>query len=275
MIKQETEYGRLERVILCPPKYMEIKEIINTTQRVYEDDNIDVDRAMKQHEGFVQVLKQNDVEVILLDPKEEFNEQVFTRDIGFTIDDTIFLARMDKDIRKPEVDILKAYLEEKEIKYQTLPTSSIEGGDVIVSPEYVFVGVSTRTTREAIDSLQKHLPDKEVIPLPIREDILHLDCAFNIISEKEGIIYPPVFQPEDVQWLKERFDLIEVSEKEQFTLGTNVLSIGDKRIISLTENDEVNNELRKRGYQVIGVPFTEIIKSGGSFRCCTMPIERK
>ncbi|SER58138.1 N-Dimethylarginine dimethylaminohydrolase [Gracilibacillus ureilyticus] len=275
MISQKTEYGRLERVVVCPPTYMEIREIINTTQRVYEDDNIDVDRALAQHDNFVKTLKQNGVDVISLQPYKAFNEQVFTRDIGFTIDDTIFIAKMGRDIREEEVEILKAYLDKEEISYEMLTTPSIEGGDVIVSPEYVFVGVSTRTTLEAINSLQSKLPQKKVIPLPIRNDILHLDCTFNLISENEALIYSPGFTKEDVQWLRERFELIEVSEKEQFTLGTNVLSIGNKNIISLTENSEVNEELTKRGYQIIDVPFSEIIKSGGSFRCCSMPIERE
>jgi len=32
--------------------------------------------------------------------------------------------------------------------------------------------------------------------------------------------------------------------------------------------------LRNHGFEVIEVDITEIIKSGGSFRCCTLPIER-
>ena len=69
--------------------------------------------------------------------------------------------------------------------------------------------------------------------------------------------------------------MIEVTDEEAFTLGTNVLSIGDKKIISLPVNKKVNEELEKRGFEVIEVDLTEIIKSGGSFRCCTLPIERK
>jgi N-dimethylarginine dimethylaminohydrolase len=57
-------------------------------------------------------------------------------------------------------------------------------------------------------------------------------------------------------------------------MGTNVLSIGDRKIISLPVNKNVNKQLRDRGYEVIEVDITEIIKSGGSFRCCTLPILR-
>ena len=74
--------------------------------------------------------------------------------------------------------------------------------------------------------------------------------------------------------LKKHYDLIEISEQEQFTLGPNVLSIGQKKVISLPINQETNAALTARGYTIIEVDFSEIIKSGGSFRCCTLPIRR-
>lgn len=74
--------------------------------------------------------------------------------------------------------------------------------------------------------------------------------------------------------MKKRYEMIEITDDEQFQLGTNVLSIGNKTVISLPVNRHVNQELRKRGYTVIEIDLSEIIKSGGSFRCCTLPIER-
>lgn len=50
----------------------------------------------------------------------------------------------------------------------------------------------------------------------------------NILSHDEIIIYPEAFKQKDLQLLKTYYDLIEISEQEQFTLGPNVLSIGQK-----------------------------------------------
>ena len=44
-----TEYGTLQRVIVCEPKYMEIQEVINEVQEQYKNDNIDRELATKQH----------------------------------------------------------------------------------------------------------------------------------------------------------------------------------------------------------------------------------
>ncbi len=274
MIFQQNEYDRLQKVIVCPPKYMEIKNVINETQKFYEDENIDVKIAMKQHERFVQTLKQFDIEVIELMTDSKLNEQVFTRDIGFVNGETLFTCEMGRNIRKPEIDVLQQFLDHEDLTYTPLTTRSIEGGDVVVANDKVYVGRSLRTTRKAIQDLQKQIPDKEVVTVQIREDILHLDCCFNLVSDKVGLIYNDAFDEKERNLLHNEYDLIEVTDDEQFTLGTNVFSIGDGKIISLPENKQVNKQLTNKGFEVVEVPFSEIIKSGGSFRCCTLPIER-
>src|SRR6185437_10045118 len=93
----DTEYDTLLRVILCPPKFMAIEEVINDVQKKYEEENIDVELAMKQHEEFERTLKAHGVEVVKLPASEQFPEQVFTRDIGFAVGDDIFVAEMASD----------------------------------------------------------------------------------------------------------------------------------------------------------------------------------
>lgn len=36
----QSEYGTLQKVVLCEPQYMEIKEVINDVQKKYINDNI-------------------------------------------------------------------------------------------------------------------------------------------------------------------------------------------------------------------------------------------
>lgn len=275
MAIQQNEYSALKQVIVCPPTYMEITKIINETQKHFIDENIDSAKAEEQHIQFTEVLKEHGVEVISLETKEHLNEQVFTRDIGFTIDKKVYISKMARDIRKEEVTILEEYLNLKNIPSIRLQEHSIEGGDIIVHNDTIYVGISKRTTRRAVEELQQYVKDKKIIYLPIREDVLHLDCAFNIISDEDALIYAPAFQPKDVEQLGRRFTLIETSEDEQISLATNVVSIGNRKVISLPENKKTNQALRERGYHVIETDFSEIIKSGGSFRCCTLPIMRQ
>ncbi|WP_227939454.1 dimethylarginine dimethylaminohydrolase family protein [Alkalihalobacillus deserti] len=269
-----SEYDVLRQVILCKPEYMTIRDVINETQKKFKDEGIHIELAMAQHKKFIQTLKDHDVDVILLPSLKMFPEQVFTRDIGFTLGHILFVAEMANKLRQGEEEVLKGWLEREDISYFNLRGDEIEGGDVIVNGETIYVGLSARTNQKAIDHLQSILPHYEVVTVPFTEKYLHLDCVFNIISPTEALFYPNAFTQKETEILASRFELIEVSEEEQFTLGTNVLSIGNKKIFSLPVNTNVNQELRNRGYEIIEVDITEIIKSGGSFRCCTLPVLR-
>ncbi|MET3729539.1 N-dimethylarginine dimethylaminohydrolase [Fictibacillus halophilus] len=271
----DSEYGTLKKVIVCEPRYMKIDEIINETQRHFAKDNINMKRAMKQHQHFVETMKANGVDVYKLPAMEKFPEQVFTRDIGFTIGETVFVSRMGSNIRDGEEKVLRNWLLEHQINLSLIDGDRIEGGDVIVHGDTVYIGVSGRTSEETIQELQSQLPHLNVVAVPFDPIFLHLDCVFNILSEKDALIYRHAFGEKDYQMLASKFNVIEVEKEEQFTMGTNVLSIGNKKVLSLPVNKNVNTALRERGYEVLEVDISEIIKSGGSFRCCSMPLYRE
>ncbi|WP_449441785.1 dimethylarginine dimethylaminohydrolase family protein [Ureibacillus acetophenoni] len=262
-------------MILCQPQYMTIRDVINETQKHFEDEGIHIELALEQHNEFVKTLKDHGVEVILLPYHKKYPEQVFTRDIGFTLGHTIFVAKMATDVRKGEENVLKLWLEDEEISYYNLVEERIEGGDVLIDQNTVYVGLSDRTNEKAAEQLKCLLVQYEVIPNPFKEKYLHLDCIFNVLSPELALIYPKALEQKDIEFLASRYELIEVSEEEQFQLGTNVLNIGNKRVFRLPINKHVNKQLRDRGFDVIEVDITEIIKSGGSFRCCTLPILRE
>lgn len=270
----ENEYGILQKVVLCEPRHMEIQEVINDVQKKYLNENIDQSIAISQHQEFEQTLRDAGVEVIKLQPSRNLPEQVFTRDIGFALGGRMFISKMANPIRQGEEEVLAHWMNEQDISYKKILTDSIEGGDVIVDGGRVFVGISRRTGLNALRFLEKELSNFEMIPIPFNPKYLHLDCAFNILSSKDALIFPDAFKPEVVERLSRMYHLIEVSKKEQFSMGTNVLSIGNNRVISLPVNQEVNRQLRQYGYEVLEVDFSEIIKSGGSFRCCSMPMVR-
>lgn len=258
------EYASLTKVLVSDPRFLMKPQSMT----------VSIDIAIKEHHHFVSTLKDYGVEVVSIPPAKQFPEQVFTRDTGFVLGDTLFIANVQNYIRQGEEEYLRGQLEKISLPYQTIPQGKIEGGDVIVDGDTVFVGISNRTNREAANQLQSLLPNFNVVEVPFSDAYLHLDCIFNILSPNEAIIYPEEIHGEKIELLKKRYDLISVSKEEQATLATNVLSLGNKMVISLPVNKELNKELRRRGYEIIEVDFTEMIKFGGAFRCCTLPILR-
>lgn len=74
-ISCHTEYDVMESVVLCKPEFMRIHHVINETQRRYHKENINVETAIAQHTAFMNVLKENGIEVHHLPPKKNFRNR--------------------------------------------------------------------------------------------------------------------------------------------------------------------------------------------------------
>ena len=133
------EYDELQKVVMCQPQYMNIRDVINETQKHFKDEGIHIERALEQHDQFVKALRNFDIEVYLLPYHAKYPEQVFTRDIGFTLGETIFVADMAHDVRKGEENVLKQWLEDEGISYYNIIGDEIEGGDVIIDIRTRFI----------------------------------------------------------------------------------------------------------------------------------------
>ena len=198
-----TEYNVLKKVILCQPQYMNIRDVINETQKHFKNEGIHIEKALEQHDEFVNTLRGQGIEVILLPYHKKYPEQVFTRDIGFTLGETIFVADMASDVRNGEENVLKQWLEDEEISYYNIIGHQIEGGDVIIDRDTIYIGLSDRTNAEAIEHLQNLLKKQfDIIPIDFKSKYLHLDCVFNIVSPELALIYPDALKPEHIDLFK-------------------------------------------------------------------------
>lgn len=223
--------------------------------------------------------------------------QIFSRDIGFVIEDKFIIPNIISD-RLKEVDALE-YLHQK-IKEENIirmpQNSRVEGGDVMLCNEYVFVGYSeaedfekyqvARTNRAAVEFLQSKFPNKQIKGFELKksdenpkENALHLDCCFQPIGANSAIIYKEGFKnSSDVDFLINYFgeeNIIYISQDEMYQMNSNIFSISPQVIVSEKGFVRLNSELRKKGFTVEEVPYAEISKMEGLLRCSTLPLRRK
>jgi N-dimethylarginine dimethylaminohydrolase len=222
--------------------------------------------------------------------------QIFTRDIAFAIGDKLVLPNIIED-RKDELDAIDTILNNiKDSDKIKMPADArVEGGDVILCNDYIFVGYSesvdfkkytvARTNRAGLNFLASTFSDKNVKGLELkksdddaRENALHLDCCFQPIGKGMAILFKEGFKNKEdcdfiINYFKEN-NIIEVSRNEMYMMNTNIFSISEKVIISEKGFTRLNNELRKRGFVVEEVSYSEIAKMSGLFRCSTMPLIR-
>ena len=129
-------------------------------------------------------------------------EQIFTRDIGFVIDDKFVIANMLEPVRQAELAGIQWLLDEIDNEnIIRIPNGArVEGGDVIVHHDQVFVGISKRTNQKGFEFLQAQFPNKQfyAIELTVTDDpktnILHLDCTFQPVGINMAIVYENGFK---------------------------------------------------------------------------------
>ena len=223
--------------------------------------------------------------------------QIFSRDIAFVIEDKLILPNIIED-RIKELDAINYVLNEiiSIDKIKMPEESRVEGGDVILCDQHIFVGYSekedfekytvARTNSEGIDFLAKSFPTKVVKGLELnksddnaRYNALHLDCCFQPIGKDMAILYRGgLKKKEDLEFLIEYFGeekIIEIDREEMYHMNANVFSISEKVIVSEKRFVRLNTELRQRGFVVEEVSYSEIAKMSGLLRCSTMPLLRE
>jgi N-dimethylarginine dimethylaminohydrolase len=246
--------------------------------------------------GLADVLKKHGVNVLRPQIIDNCN-QVFSRDIGFVIGDKFIRAGIIEK-RMCEMCEIDALLSESDPgKVISVPDGvHIEGGDVIVWKDYLFIGYSeqedfdtyevSRTNPEGIAFMKELFPEKKIKAFELNksdtdpyENILHLDCCFQPIGKGEAIIYRGGFKNEaDFDFLVDFFGkehIIEIDKMENYQLFSNVFSISPDVIVIEESFERLNLELEERGYTVEKVKYAEVAKMEGLLRCTTLPLARE
>lgn len=152
----------------------------------------------------------------------------------------------------------------------------LEGGDTLLNGHEVYVGMSGCASDMAgIDWLQALLGERyRVIPVALRSNVLHLDCALGLV--KPGLlVWCPERLIDGLPNSLRSWDAITVSKDEARKLATNGLILEEGRMIVDTDNERVIGELRKRKVEVVPLPFDGPIRVGGGLRSAHHPLLRE
>ena len=255
------------------------------------------EQLQEEMQGFYTVLKKYGVEVLRPSLIENCN-QVFSRDVGFVIEDQFFVSNITPE-REAEFAAYKSILEQiNPEQINNLPEDIyVEGGDVILYNDYIFVGTynqpdfknfkTGRTNIQFVEYLRERFPNKKVYNFDLKkndtnpyEGILHLDCTFQPVGIDKAIIYKDGFLNEkDFDFLVELFgkdNIFEVTKEEMYEMNPNVFSISPDVVVLEKNFKRLQNHLQNVwGITVEPIDYYQVSKMGGLFRCSTMPLERE
>jgi len=245
--------------------------------------------------AFNSVFEKYDVNVLRPEMIENYN-QIFSRDIGFVIDDTFVKSNILPE-RERELDAIQYIINQMNPAKVVRPPAEahIEGGDVMLWNDYIFIGtykgsdyasyITARTNSQGVEFIKELFPNKIVKDFDLvksrieaRDNALHLDCCFQPVGKDKGIIYKRGFREEaDYMFLINLFgkeNLFHITRKEMYNMNSNVFSIDTNVVVSEKKFKRLNKWLRANGFVVEEIPYAEIAKQEGLLRCSTLPLIR-
>lgn len=251
---------------------------------------------VQEMNAFDAVLKKYEVEVYRPECIENYN-QIFTRDIGFVIDDVFVKSNILPD-RERELDAINYIIDQLDPLKVVRPPEEvhIEGGDVMLWNDYIFIGtykgsdyadyITARTNGLGVQYIKDLFPHKKVKDFDLvkskieaRDNALHLDCCFQPVGKDKGIIYKNGFREEaDYVFLVDLFgkeNLFHITRDEMYHMNSNIFSIDEKVVVSERNFTRLNNWLRSHDFIVEEIPYAEIAKQEGLLRCSTLPLIRE
>jgi N-dimethylarginine dimethylaminohydrolase len=284
---QHSETEVLRKVIIGRWEgYSRAEEYIEIVNESQKKGHPETDQLRAEFEALQRVLEENKVEVLIPEYVGKFvYDQLTPRDIAVVIGEKLVLCNMAKPSRKYEAAGIFPLIQQfsgNEPDILIPPADCLlEGGDIMLDKGTVLVGISERTNTKGFEWLKSKFGDSfdvDSVGIKSREEgehVLHLDCAFNPVGRNSALIYKEGLK-EIPEIIKSGYELIDVTREEQRELATNVFSISPDKVIARDHPQckRISQEMRKRGIEVVEIKFDGAPSTGGSFRCCTLPLIR-
>ena len=228
---------------------------------------IDLTIARAQHHEYVQALLKIGCRVIELREEPDLPDSVFVEDAAFILPEVAVITRPGADSRKPETESISQALSPYRPLVHITPPATLDGGDVLVLGKNIYVGLSTRSTPEAVAQLQDLLNNYgyKVSGLELT-DCLHLKTAVTRVDDKTLLINKNWIDPTHFAG----YDLIEVDPSEPF--AANCLPVNGV-IIFPTAFPKTQDKLEQQGFKIKSVNVDELAKAEGAVTCCSLIIE--
>jgi N-dimethylarginine dimethylaminohydrolase len=152
----------------------------------------------------------------------------------------------------------------------------LEGGDVLLAGEDVYVGHSGHATNEAgIAWLRASLgPGYRVHAIALDRAYLHLDCVLALLRPGLAMVCRPAFVDGLPAFLKD-WELIDVPPADaRIRLGCNALVLDPETVVLTSGMPQVAERVARAGQRVTETPLDSVTALGGGLRCLYHPLRR-
>jgi N-dimethylarginine dimethylaminohydrolase len=266
--RRGTRTPRTRHYVMTPPEYFAVEYAINP----WMDLAAPVDRgaAAMQWQSLYETYVSLRHTVDLVRPQPGLPDMVYAANGGFIAGDTAVPARFKYAERAKESVAYEAWMRSR--GYHVVPTRHVnEGqGDLLLTGEMILAGHGFRT------DVRAHAEIADVLRMPVVSLELvdprfyHLDTALAVLDDRTIAYYPPAFSEAARRQLGVLFpDAVLVGSADAYVFGLNAVSDG-LHVVHPSGATGFAAQLRDAGFQPIGVDLSELLKGGGSIKCCTL-----
>lgn len=227
----------------------------------------DYEKALHQHDTYIEALKQCGVNVTVLPADERYPDSCFVEDPAVITRKCAIITNPGAESRNGEKDeiigAIREFFPEEKIEYIVAP-GTLEGGDVMMVGDHFYVGCSARTNEEGIRQfiaiLNKHGLTGSEVPLT---EVLHLKTGVNYLENGNMLVSGEFVEKEDFA----KYNRIEIPEEEAY--AANCIWVNGTVIVPMGF-PAVEAAVRNAGYPVILVDTSEYRKLDGGLSCLSL-----
>lgn len=220
----------------------------------------------KQHEIYVTEIKRAGARIVQLPPVESFPDSVFVEDTAICFENTAIVLRPGAPSRFGEAELIEPTLEEHFAHVLNIEGSGhIDGGDVLLSDDHAYIGLSARTNQSGLDALAVILKEHDYTPVQVKipDDILHFKTECGLLDSST------IFATGKLAALDcfPGYQIIEVPMGEE--AAANIVRYND--VVFISAGFPLSLALlRDAGYQVIPIDTSEPAKIDGGLSCMSL-----
>jgi dimethylargininase len=227
----------------------------------FERAAIDPKAAHAEHVAYLRVLRELCDEVIELPALPEHPDGCFVEDVALVFDECVVLTRPGAESRRGEVEALAPHLPTDREVLRLEEPCTLDGGDVLVCGQTVYVGWSTRTNHHGLKELAHLLlPHGYRVKAVEVTGCLHLKSAMTLIAPELVLANPALANLERVNGI----ELLEVDPDEP--AAANALLIAGS-VIYPEEFPRTAARLAERDVDIRTVPTRELQRAEAGVTC--------
>jgi dimethylargininase len=225
---------------------------------------IDYGLACLQHEQYEDALRTLGLDVISLGAEPALPDSVFVEDVALVLDECAIMLNPGAASRRPEVASVEQALAPYREIFRVQPPSTVDGGDILTVDRTVYIGISSRSTENAVDQIRVILQPRNYEVLAVNvTGCLHLKSAVTQVGKDTLLINPEWVSKDDFPGM----GFIEVDPSEPY--AANAVLVGDT-IIYPSSFPKTQAKLQAAGIRMLIVDADELAKAEGAVTCCSL-----